>query len=405
MCCKQRQNIMQMHNALAGYKDTVCEVLFCLALVSVFLPIKIYPLLFALASLCYFLNTPVLLRHYWVWFLLIFTGYASLIFLIQLPEDGRQVANFLKLPINLGYLYFAVGWLSQRDNTRLLRWVDITLHVVLGLTLLQLLLYHQAAGFRWLGGVPSSAHGSALYREADYFWGLADKNMFGARIALLGFVYVLLPVVQNGKLVVWRILLVSALAWLSLSRTPMVALFLGIFCLLWAGTTVRWRVVLSALALIAIPFLAERVIRIESILASNDGMGVRLVYWKAFLQHFTAISPLGNGFMSGGDFLSRYADFYHGEPHIHNTFFNCYLDFGIVGLVSYAAFLFYFYRFCMHERRNSGFWWVAFLPLLAILLILYSGYDNDIVLYLMLVFLLGSSYPAGIERLRWRIGL
>ncbi len=112
------------------------------------------------------------------------------------------MANFLKLPINLGYLYFAVGWLSQRDNTRLLRWVDITLHVVLGLTLLQLLLYHQAAGFRWLGGVPSSAHGSALYQEADYFWGLADKNMFGARIALLGFVYVLLPVVQNGKLVV-----------------------------------------------------------------------------------------------------------------------------------------------------------------------------------------------------------
>lgn len=393
-----------MRNTLVSYKATLCEVLFCLALVAVFLPVKIYPLVFLLASLGYFWDTPVLLRHHWVWFLGVFAGYASLIFLVNLPEDGREATNFLKLPINFCYLYFAVGWLAQRDNTRLLRWVDLTLHLVLGLTLLQLLLYHQAAGFRWLEGAPSSAHGSALYQASHYFWGLDDKNMFGARIALLGFVYVLLPIVQKQKLMWWRILLVGVLAWLSLSRTPMVALLLGIFCLLWVGTTVRWRVALGALALVVLPFVAEKVIRIDSILASNDGMGVRLVYWKAFFQHFTAISPLGNGFMSGADFLGRYADFYHGEPHIHNTFFNCYLDFGIVGLVSYALFLFYFYWFCIEKRKIRGFWWVAFLPLLAILLILYSGYDNDIVLYLMLVFLLGSSYPVGVERLRWRIG-
>lgn len=396
---------MRMRNTLVSNRTIFCEVLFCLALGAVFLPVKIYPLVFLLASLGYFLDTSVLLRHSWVWFLGVFTGYASLIFLINLPEDGQEATNFLKLPINFCYLYFAVGWLAQRDNSRLLRWVDLTLHVALGLTLLQLLLYHQAAGFRWLGGAPSSAHGSALYQASHYFWGLDDKNMFGARIALLGFVYVLLPTVQKQKLVWWRIGLVLLLAWLSLSRTPMVALLLGIFCLLWVGMTVRWRVALGALALVAIPFVAEKVIRVDTLLASNDGMGVRLVYWKAFFQHFTAISPLGNGFMSGGDFLGRYADFYHGEPHIHNTFFNCYLDFGVVGLVSYGLFLFYFCRFCMEKRKIRNFWWVAFLPLLAILLILYSGYDNDIVLYLMLVFLLGSSYPVGVERLRWRIGL
>src|SRR5690606_20382847 len=121
-------------------------------LVAVFLPVKIYPLLFLLASLGYFWDTPVLLRHPWVWYMGVFTGYASLIFLIHLPGDGRQALNFLKLPINFCYLYFAMGWLAQRDNTRLLRWVDLTLHLVLGLTLLQLLLYHQAAEFRWLGG-------------------------------------------------------------------------------------------------------------------------------------------------------------------------------------------------------------------------------------------------------------
>lgn len=397
-----------MRDTSVNHRAICCEALFCLALVAVFLPVKIYPLLFLLASLGYFWDTPVLLRHRWVGCLGVFTAYALLLFLIHLPDDGRQVMNFLKLPINFCYLYFAVGWLVQRDNTRLLRWVDVTLHFVLALTLLQLLLYHQVAGFRWLGGVPSSAQGSALYQDAYYFWGLDDKNMFGARIALLGFVYVLLPVVRQQRLAWWRMAFVLLLAWLSLSRTPVVALLLGIFCLLWVGTTRRWRVVLGGLALVAIPVVAEKVIRLDNLLASNDGMGVRLVYWKAFFQHFTAISPLGNGFMSSPGFLAHYADFYHGEPHIHNTFLNSYLDFGVIGVVSYGLFLFYFYRFCRDTQKNERFWWVAFLPLLAILLILYSGYDNDIILYLLLVFLLGSSAAGnpdqvGMRRLSWRI--
>jgi len=380
------------------------EVLFCLALLAVFLPVKVYPLVFLLASLFFAWDTPKLLRHYWVLFLFVFTGYATLLFLVDLPADRREMTNFLKLPINFGYLYFAVGWMAQRDNSRLLRWIDITLLIALGLTLLQLLAYHHAAGFRWIGGAPSSAHGSALYQPALYFWGLDDKNMFGARIALLGFAYVLLPVVRWHAIVWWRIALVLLLAWLSLSRTPVVALLIGIFCLLWAAVGGRWRIVLGAAAVLGVPIVAQKVVRITSITASNDGMGVRLTYWKAFFEHFTAISPLGNGFMAGRDFLGQYAAFYHGEPHIHNTFLSSYLDFGIIGLLSYVLFLFYFYRFCLEKQPlNRVFWWISLLPLLAIMMILYSGYDNDIVLYLLLVFLLGSGSPITMGQLKGRV--
>lgn len=384
-------------------RATVSEALFCAALLAIFLPVKVYPVVFVAASLAFAWDTPRLLRHLWVWCLVVFTAYASLIFVVGRPIGGQEAANFLKLPINFGFLYFAVGWMAQRDNGRLLRWVDVTLHVALALILLQLLVYHQAAGFRWLGGAPSSAYGSALYNDALYFWGLHDKNMFGARIALLGFVYVLLPVVRHRNVVWWRILLVLLLAWLSLSRTPMVALLLGVFCLLWAVSTMRWRVALGALALLALPVVAQKVVRIDSILASNDGMGVRLVYWKSFFEHFNAISPLGNGFMSGRAFLGQYADFYHGEPHIHNTFFSAYLDFGIVGLLSYVLFLVYFYRFCVAGQPHRVFWWIALLPLLAIMMILYSGYDNDIIVYLVLVFMLGSSRAIDFRHVKGRI--
>ncbi len=384
-------------------RATLSEALFCLALLTIFLPIKVYPLVFVAASAAFVWDTPKLLRHLWVWCLVVFTAYASLVFGIGMPESGREATNFLKLPINFGFLYFAVGWMAKRDNSRLLRWVDVTLHVALALTLLQLFAYHQAAGFRWLGGAPSSAHGSALYRDALYFWGLDDKNMFGARIALLGFAYVLLPVARRGNVVWWRIGFVFLLAWLSLSRTPMVALLLGVFCLLWAVSSVRWRVALGAVALLALPVVAQKVIRVDNILASNDGMGVRLVYWKSFFEHFNAISPLGNGFMSGRAFLGQHADFYHGEPHVHNTFFSAYLDFGIIGLLSYTLFLVFFYRFCVATRPHRTFWWIAFLPLLAIMMILYSGYDNDIVVYLVLVFLLGSGRLIDVDQVNGRV--
>src|SRR5690606_13498418 len=187
---------MQRFEYIVRNRSGWCEVLFCLALLAVFLPFKIYPLVFLVASAFFVSDTKVWAPCRWAMYLAVFTGYAVAVFLIGLPAGQPELTNFLKLLINFTFLYAAVMWLAQRNNERLLAWVDAALHIALALTLLQLLVYHQAAGFRWLGGAATSAQGSALYQSGTYFWGLDDKNMFGARIALLGFVYVLLPVVR-----------------------------------------------------------------------------------------------------------------------------------------------------------------------------------------------------------------
>jgi hypothetical protein len=141
---------------------------------------------------------------------------------------------------------------------------------------------------------------------------------------------------------------------------------------------------------VSLPFLLEKFIRVDQFSSSRDGMGVRLVYWRSFFENFTAISPFGNGFMSAPEFLGKYARFYHGEPHIHNTFMTSYLELGIIGLVSYCGFLAYFYLECTRKFPDKRFWIAAFLPLFSIMMILYSGYDNDIVMYLCMIFLLGN---------------
>src|SRR5690606_30662451 len=117
---------------------------------------------------------------------------------------------------------------------------------------------------------------------------------------------------------------------------------------------------------------------------------VRLVYWRAFFEDFPAISPFGVGFTRAPEFLEAHASFYRGEPHIHNTFMNNYLELGIIGFFSYILFLVFFYSEGMKMLPERNFWVMAALPMLSIMMILYSGYDNDIVLYLILIFMLGS---------------
>jgi|GEM_PF-459446 len=383
---------------------TLTELSFCVSLIAIFFPFKIYPFFFLGTSFLCVLDLlssklsdrqPIFsekssLIPLWAVFLFVFTLYACISFVGTYNGSPFIASNLLKLGINVCFLYTAVIWLNRRNNALLMHWVDKTLLIILILCLLQLLVYHQAFHFKLLLGVASSNEASTLYNARLFFWGLDDKNMFGARLALLGFLFILLPVSYAQKLASWRIIFVFALGYLSLSRTPVVALILGVFFLIWIIAKTPIRIGLLVFLGATLPYIAKKLIRVEHIAASNDGMGVRLAYWKTFFRHFEEISPLGNGFLRGGEFLKENAPFYHGEPHIHNTFLSCYLELGLIGFFSYTLFLIYYYRFCLTKLPLPLFWLAAFLPLIAIMMILYSGYDNDIVLYLSLIFLMGS---------------
>src|SRR5690554_7132597 len=96
------------------------EIMFCLCLYSIFLPIKVYPILFLAASLTFFLNTNRLRFEKWAIFLAIYGANAVLSFLITYDGSSVMVTNIVKLLVNFIFLFFAVTWLSERDNRRLL---------------------------------------------------------------------------------------------------------------------------------------------------------------------------------------------------------------------------------------------------------------------------------------------
>ncbi len=382
---------------------SIAESLFLISLISMFLPVKVYPVIFVITSYFFYRETPQLTFSKWSIALAVFCTYAVLSYLINYPGEPLALTNIIKLVINFFFLFFAINWLGSRDNESLISKLDSVLLAILALSLVQLLIYHQAYDFTLITGSDSSGQASSLYRDSLYYWGLDDKNMFGARIALIGFSFICIPVVLKNRLSIWRIVFVFLIGFLSLSRTPIVALLLGVFFLIWISVEKKWKIGLLVLVAIALPFILQKVIRVDSLTSSNDGMGIRLVYWKAFFQHFDAISPLGNGFLSAPGFLGSYADFYRGEPHIHNTFLTTYLELGIVGFLSFLAFLVWFIKECWQKTVNSKLWIALFIPILSIMMILYSGYDNDVVMYLCLIYLIGSLREISFQNIKFSL--
>lgn len=378
-------------------REQLASLLVSFTILSTFSPIKIYPVFFVLTSLVVLCLHSKIRPMVWPVWLYVYVGYAVLVAALfntgvlphRLPMDREQLTNLVKLVIGSAFLVVVVNWASFTRGATIRRYLDWMLHVSFLLTLAQLLFFRYRAGFSGLF-VESSMVGSEFYDPKNLFWGIADKNIIGARIALFGFLYLFNYFIWKRKLPLWRTLIVFLCALLSASRTPMVALFIGIVYVLYRKFKFGGRIVLALSILASLPFALARVLRFDSLLDPHDGMGVRIIYWSTFIERFPHLSIFGSGFMSADRFLTDYSPIYYGEPHLHNLFLNNYLDFGIIGSVAYIAFLVTFFRFCKREKVWFGWYWTAaFLPILAIMLTLSTGYESDTSVYLSCIYIIG----------------
>jgi O-Antigen ligase len=334
----------------------------------------------------------------WLW---LYIGYAVLIALLlnaaifgvtYLPFGVEQITNLAKLVIGGFFLVSVINWASLNNGLKLRRQLDWVLHCSFFLTLVQLLVYEAHNGFgQIIAG--SSSEAAEMYVPSLCFWGIPDKNVFGARIALFGFLYLFNYFIWTRRFPLSRTILVLTCAFLSNSRTPMAALFLGIAYVLFRKFRYKGKIALIAAIAAISPFLLIRLLRVDSLFDTSDGFGIRIIYWSTFFTHFSNLPQFGSGFMSGGKFLSDNSPIYLGEPHLHNLFLNNYLDFGIPGFVAYIGFLVALYRFCKRDSKVwfPWYWTAAFLPLLSIMSTLSTGYESDTWVYLAAVYVIGHS--------------
>lgn len=103
---------------------------------------------------------------------------------------------------------------------------------------------------------------------------------------------------------------------------------------------------------------------------------------------------IGNGIYSSYNFLMQYVPHYLVNTNMHNFIINIAMETGIIGVCIYILFLLGLFRKLMLGLRGykSEFCIVFILPLVLIMSLQYLGYDNDIVVYLVLLFLIKKRY-------------
>ncbi len=390
-------------NSLKIKLPNLQDFLFCACVISIFLPVKVYPIIFLVSSLIFLNPIESLKFKKWTFFLITYITYTFLIFVFRSNYNFFVISNIIKLTINFIFLISVISWIQKRSNDSLLYWLDKSFHVVFFLTFLQLLLYHFFSGFKYLTNIESSSEASLLYNHAVYFWGVFDKNMIGAKIALLGYIYIILAIVLKNKISIIRIAFILTLSYLSLSRTPIAIISIGLFYVLFTKAKFFQKASLITICLIGLPFVLNKVIRIDNFTELNDGMGIRILYWTTFFNNLNHISPFGNGFLAAGSFLEKYSYYYNGEPNLHNTFLNTYLDLGFIGLLSYSLFLIFIILYTIRVSGNKILTMVCFIPLVANMMILFTGYDNDVIVYISITFLLCTYRKVELKNLKWSL--
>jgi hypothetical protein len=370
-----------------------------LALLASFVPYKIYPVVF-LGTGCLFLLLGFKKRSGWLAAPACFFVFAFAVFILVNDADSDNITAIVKLTVNF-FLLAAVcasglkglEGLEQRSLGILEKYLRLAI----------VLLFAQVAYFQLrAGGLQLSSDDSyqagLIFVERNLFWGVADKNILGAKIAIFGFLHSVLYYKVFRKIGIFFPALIVFSALLSLSRTS--SLIYGVFGVIFffyslkIGPRAKIAVLFLfavAAALFILPKLAD-FFRLSSItnLDYSDGMGLRLIYWIALFSNLDQVSWHGNGILSGGEFLQRYAAYYNGEPNLHNIFLNTFLDLGFVGLLLYGSIWVVYYKQLRQYGLKAAVVGFLVAPLFMLVNSLYTAYDSDPWIYMAVLFIIVS---------------
>lgn len=370
--------------------------LFGFMLMSTFVPIKIYPVFFVLACIVFAFQTDVKLHvSAWLCFLLLLSFQVIILFLCG-DKNGEIYTAFLKYIIGASQLILVVHCkIFGRDDGEGLGILSTYLNVIVVLLFIQILYLQISSGGIVLSSESSSV-ASKIFNASRMFFGVNDKNIFGAKAALFGFLCTVTSYLRNKRLPIILMSLVFITCALSLSRTSILfyvismIVFWGLMKISEGKKLLVYGCALFffIITIFSMPIIATY-LRFSSIanLERGDGMSLRLIYWLTLLQNYSSVGFFGNGMLAGEDFLGRYSVYYNGEPNLHNLFLNNFLDFGVVGFVLYLMFFVFFMRFMnvVFEKPKAGY--LFGVPIFIMMNTLYTAYDNDVWVYLSLSYI------------------
>lgn len=373
-------------NSFAMTRSWLIAHLIGISMLSTFLPVKIYPIIFIITMFVMMLRVQLKIHSYYIFSSLLLMLILSSSMYTSLDDDTMTalVKSFLGIALLTISGFFSY---DKKYSIEMLKIIHAYIYVIISLCFIQILTLHINSG--WHSLTASDSYTAGMIFSSDYaIFGGNDKNMFGAKIALFGMILYALHKSIYSKGAMLCILLVVATGFLSMSRTP-VAFFLAALALykisFSRGISMKILSVFFVLITFAIasPYIIEY-LRISSINQGelSDGMSIRILYWTAVMSNTDVIGMFGNGLLSAREFLPKFSAYYNGEPNVHNLYLNTYLDLGVIGITLYLLMLASLFLFLRRLSKQLAL--VLIVCAFIISCTLYTAYDIEMWCYLSL---------------------
>ncbi|MGS2751259.1 O-antigen ligase family protein [Bacillus zanthoxyli] len=380
--------------------DKIIIYLIMVATFSLFLEMKIYIPLFLLITLMCLPYFKQVSR--WQIYLLFFLLYGGLLNVFYF--NNFEINLYIKFIVNLAFLLVVPNFIEKvKIDSEFNNRFKLCLELIIILSFIQIIYVYmsQNLSLSYFLNIQNSIDAYAISRGADPIFGHSNKNIWASKLFLVQLLY--FNFILNDKIKIREFLMLSIFViniMLLLSRTAQMAMIIPFIYLFYKkiykkNNYIKFFVIclIPMLLFVFIEVVTDVILRIGD--PSTDGGASRISLWKAFFDHFNETHyMIGNGIYSSYSFLMQYVPHYLVNTNMHNFIINIAMETGIIGVCIYILFLLGLFRKLMLGLRGykGEFCIVFILPLVLIMSLQYLGYDNDIVVYLVLLFLIKKLY-------------
>lgn len=391
--------------------ENVNLLLFLMSIASIFLSrFKIYPVLF--------MATAIFMGLYiWIFGGFRFTKVQKYMFLFCIwalfTTAIHSVTGFynpskeliLKFTINICFFIVSSIYITQLENKNLKKYIIYTIEAIIIANFVQLIYIYINHGLfvGLLRGDFRNSSDAYIITSFSNILGAENKNIWASKVALTqaAYYFAIISGFNQCKRSFSKKVLMLAINALTilmlLSRTSQVAMMIPYIFVVFSFVNGKdfykkyKKYIIAALSVVIIlagAVFFKKFFHLK--LDMNDGGLTRVYIWVKFFSNMfqnTAIL-FGRGLGYAAHFVEHVVK--RSESNLHNVILNITLEQGIIGATLYMAFIVSLFKEVVNKKNIVAFGAIVLVPFLTITTLQYLGYDNDLVLFFLLLYIFKS---------------
>jgi len=373
-------------------------IILLLAIISIFSPVIVYIPFFLLFIILQFISEYYdgkVSTSFIHLFLLIYSFLiiASISFLLNYKlSDNIQ---FVKLWLNLNFLLMGILFIKKNYNNINLKSLKYTLELIICLSFIQISLNVLIMNLLYLPiqGVDNSIIAYNIVIPNIYF-GTTEKNIWATKIAFIQIIYITLynlNIIQTKKYKYNFLMLLMLFNIIyTFSRTAQLAFIISLIYFFY--TSIRkndnalkwtWKIFFLFILIGVSSIIYNKLLHLN--FETSDGMFARIELWMALYNNLDKINWIwGNGVLYAKYLIANETQWTNNN--MHNVILNTFVDFGLIGLFFYLSIIYKIFFDIKNSIINNLKLWALFIPFFIVINSQYLGYDNDLVIYFILVY-------------------